>query len=155
HCSYHVPYPRPFRLTISWRPPLPHFPALQLAGPFRPRQLGFRPDRDPPKALVILQLRVGLAHNRFGVRARIDHQHAVNSFLAAVRGAYHCRIADSRQSVEHALDVLREDVEPFRCDDHFFLATLDEESALRIPLADVARVEPAIRVQSGSRLPTP
>ena len=46
--------------------------------------------------------------------------------------------------VEHPLDVLRKDVQPFRRDDHFLLAAADEQLPVGVELADVAGVKPAV-----------
>ncbi len=52
-----------------------------------------------------------------------------------------------RLLVEHALDVLGKDVESVGRDDHFLLAALDEQTPLLVALADVAGVQPALRVE--------
>ena len=49
--------------------------------------------------------------------------------------------------VEHALDVLGKDVEAVGRDDHFLLAALDEQPPLRVALADVPGVQPALAVE--------
>ena len=54
------------------------------------------------------------------------------------------RVLDARLREERALDVLGKDVESLRRDDHFLLAALDEQPAVRVELADVAGVEPAV-----------
>ena len=51
---------------------------------------------------------------------------------------------DAGQPVEHPLDVVRKDVQPFRRDDHFLLPAADEELAVLAELADVAGVEPPV-----------
>ena len=63
------------------------------------------------------------------------------------------RLAHARLLVEHALDVFGKDVQPLGRDDHFLLAALDEHAPLRVALADVAGVQPAVRVERAARAP--
>src|SRR6185503_4637703 len=53
---------------------------------------------------------------------------------------------------DRPLDVFRKDVQPFGRDDHFLLAALDIELTLRVDLADVAGVEPAVGKRLGGGL---
>ena len=53
-------------------------------------------------------------------------------------------LADAPGLVEHSLDVLRKDIEPFRCDDHLLLASAHEQTACVVQLADVTGMEPAV-----------
>jgi hypothetical protein len=61
------------------------------------------------------------------------------------------RLAHAGTAVEHPLDVLGEHVEPLGRDDHLLLAALDEQPPLRVALADVAGVQPALRVDGAVR----
>ena len=64
--------------------------------------------------------------------------------LRSDRHADDRRVAHAGDRVQHALDVLRKDVQPFGRDDHFLLAAADEQLAVGADLADVAGVEPAV-----------
>ena len=124
-------------------------PALQLAPLELLRALGARqrlarPDRRAPDALVIFERRVGAAHDRVDVGARLEHEHRVDALFAVDAQADHAGVRDAGLRQQRALDVFGEDVEALRRDDHFLLAALDEQPAGRVELADVAGVEPAV-----------
>ena len=74
-------------------------------------------------------------------------EHGVHALLRAVDGADDGGLADAGLLVEHAFDVLGKDVETVRRDDHFLLAALDEQTPLRVALADVAGVQPPVAVE--------
>ena len=93
---------------------------------------------------MIGQLRVGVTGDGVGIDARIDDEHGLDPFFTACRDADGSRIADAGNSIEHALDVLGEDVQPFGRHDHFLLAAPDEQLAVPVDFADVARAEPAV-----------
>ena len=64
---------------------------------------------------------------------------------------HHRRFQHARDALHHPLDIVREDVQAFGGDDHLLLASADEEPALRIELADIAGVEPALGIARASR----
>ena len=119
--------------------------ALQLARAFGARQLRLRPDQRAPDLLVIVELRVRLRarprRHRCPARARAPRARALPIRSARRRPPNRARRADR---VQHALDVLGKDVQPFGRDDHFLLAPADVQLAVGADLADVAGVEPAV-----------
>src|SRR5688572_18567132 len=100
---------------------------------------------------MIGKLSVGVADDGFSVDSRIKHENSMNALFCAFRlrasryGGQVCgpcadngRLDHARLTVNSALDVVRKDVQPFRRDNHFFLAALDEQTAVRVFLANVA-----------------
>jgi hypothetical protein len=87
---------------------------------------------------MVLQPRIGLTNHGIDIRPWIDDEHRMHPFLCAIDCADDCRLAYTGLLIEHALDVLGKHVEAVGRDDHLFLATLDEQSALFVTLADVA-----------------
>ena len=67
-----------------------------------------------------------------GSTARLKHEHGVHALLPIRRDTHHGRLDHTRLRIQRALHILRKDVQPFRRDDHFLLAALDEDAALRI-----------------------
>ncbi len=126
---------------------------FQFLRAFSARELSAGPDLRGANALVIRELRVGRLHDIGRIRARLDDERNLHAFFAVLRHADRGRILDAGHGVDDALDVFGKDVEPFRRDDHFFLASADEEPARFIELADVARVEPAAFECRVGRLP--
>ena len=103
--------------------------AFQLARAFGARQVAVGPHRRGANALVILRASALAARTTASsVGAGVEHAAPRARAPARPRSTPdHRRLAHARQRVEHALDVFRKDVEPFRRDDHFLLAALDEE----------------------------
>ena len=95
---------------------------------------------------MVLELCVGARARWRRVGARLEQQHRVHAFLGPLGHADDRRLAHAGKRVEHALDVLRKDVQSFRRHDHFLLATLDEDTPVRVALADVAGMQPAVVV---------
>ena len=93
---------------------------------------------------MLLELCVRAPRHIVGVDALVDDDDRVHPFFAAARQADHRRIAHAWQLIQHALDVFRKHVQPFRRDDHLLLAAPDEQLAFGGDLADVAGVEPAV-----------
>ena len=87
-----------------------------------------------------------------GLDAGLEHEHGVHALLAALPRADDRDVAHAGHGRDHALHVLGKDVQPLGRDDHFLLAALDEQPALRVELADVAGVEPAVLERLGGGL---
>ena len=100
---------------------------------------------------MILQTRVRVAHDGVEVCARFDNDHPMHAFLAGLRDANHRRLPHARELVQHALHILGKYVEPLGGHDHFLLASLDEQPAVGIALADVARVQPSALAENARR----
>ena len=96
---------------------------------------------------MVLQLRVGLADDCVSVGVRLENEHCVNSFFCAIHRTDDRGFAHARLRIKCALDVLGKDVQPVGPHDHFLLAAFDEQATLRVALADVAGVQPAVGVE--------
>src|SRR5262249_61412379 len=86
---------------------------------------------------------VRVTRARISVDAGLEHEHCVTALLSTARSTDDRRIAHAGDSIERALDVLREDVQTFGSHDHFLLPPADEHLAVGRDLANVTRVEPA------------
>src|SRR5262245_37725804 len=91
-----------------------------------------------------LEPAICFCHDGFGINGRVLQNHAcVHLVLEADDNA----IANLRKTVQHRLHVLRIYVHTLRRHDDVFLSTPVIEPALRVELADVAGVEPALLIE--------
>ena len=98
---------------------------------------------------MVFESLVGLANDRAGLGIRLENQNRVNAIFSDDR-----RLANARQlRSERLLHVLRKDLQALGRDDHFLLASADDQMAvLVVQFADVAGVEPAVlKRRSGFR----
>ncbi len=77
--------------------------------------------------------------NLVGIHPRIQNDDGLHAI-----GPDHRRIANARQTIEHSLDILWKNVEPFGRHDHFFLAAQNRELPVFLKDANVAGVEPTV-----------
>ena len=82
-----------------------------------------------PNALVIFETGIGLTHGRVHVRAGLDDQHGVNALLAADADTDDTGFLDAALGEQDLLDVLRENIQSLRSNDHLLLAAFDSESS--------------------------
>ena len=104
--------------------------AFQFLRAFGARQLGTGPDVRRADPLVICELRVRRFDDVRRIRARLDDERDLNALFAVLRHAHGGGVLDAGHGIDDALDVFGKNVEPFRRDDHFFLAPADEEPCL-------------------------
>ena len=123
--------------------------AFELASALGSGQRRPREDRDAANALVVGQDRIRRPDDSLDVGARLDDDDGVHAFFAVAGEAHDRRLDDSRLRVDDALHIIGKDIQPIGRDDHFLLAALDEQSPLRVELADVARVEPTVLERLG------
>src|SRR5262245_2729565 len=126
--------------------PVANGAAPQLSSPFRTGQVAVGPHRHASNPLVVGQNGVRLTHDVVRVCTRLEHEHGVNTFFGAIRHTDDGGVANTRELVERALDVLWEDVESLGRYDQFLLAPFDEQSTVAVALADVAGMQPSFGV---------
>src|SRR5919108_4316706 len=100
------------RLAACFGPPL-QLTAFELSCAFGSRKPVLCPDRRRPNLLMLFEPGIGLPHDVVLIRARFQCEDGVDALLTIACETDDCRFANAGDLVEHALDVLREDVETF------------------------------------------
>src|SRR5262245_38462460 len=102
---------------------------------------------------MISERGIRCSNNCFCIYSGIKPQDCMHSFINAFCAfcgpgidSNYCRFGDARLFVDGTFHIVGKDVEPFRRDDHFFLAAANEQPALCVLLSDVTGMKPSFVV---------